>query len=221
MRLLLSMLCIFIYLNGALLVDMENNQNLEPQDEDVLQNGSTKNKNKDVFSPHSVDKRGSKSEQISEESTRQENKINNNINKIKNSKKNKKFIENRKRYNKVMKSRKKQNKGKKRERGKKGAKGKSKNKVKKRRVENKVKNRRSGKLGRKGKKRALNHCEGPGVPTHFNISLICLNNMVRALKIEKDTVRNFLAQEKRVHSKLKLMGNNANIFFVRKVLEAY
>ena len=58
---------------------MENNQNLEPQDEDVLQNGSTKNRNKDVFSPHSVDKRGSKSEQISEESTRQENKINKNI----------------------------------------------------------------------------------------------------------------------------------------------
>ena len=64
MRLLLSMLCIFIYLNGALLVDMENNQNLEPQDEDVLQNGSTKNRNKDVLSLHSVDNRGSKTEQI-------------------------------------------------------------------------------------------------------------------------------------------------------------
>ena len=126
MRLLLSMLCIFIYLNGALLVDMENNQNLEPQDEDALQNGSTKNKNKDVLSLHSVDKRGSKSEQISEK--RQENKINNKIKKIKNPKKNKKLIENRKRYNKVMKSGKKQNKGKKRERSKKGAKGKSKNK---------------------------------------------------------------------------------------------
>ena len=218
MRLLLSMLCIVIYLNGALLVDMENNQNLEPKDEDVLQNGSTKNKNKDVLSLHSVDKRGSKSEQISEK--RQENKINNKIKKIKNPKKNKKLIENRKRYNKVMKSGKKQNKGKKKE---KGAKGKSKNKVKNRRVENEVKrgpnkgNRRSGKLGRKGKKRTLNHCEGPGVPTHFNISLVCLNNMVRALKIEKDTVRNFLAQEKRVHSKLKLMGNNANILFVSKV----
>ena len=34
----------------------------------------------------------------------------------------------------------------------------------------------------------------------------CLNNMVKALKIEKDTVRNFLAQEKRVQSKINLMG---------------
>ena len=49
MRLLLSMLCIVIYLNGALLVDMENNQNLEPKDEDVLQNGSTKNKTRMYF----------------------------------------------------------------------------------------------------------------------------------------------------------------------------
>ena len=35
--------------------------------------------------------------------------------------------------------------------------------------------------------------------------LICLTNLLQALKVEKDTVRNFLAQEKRVQSKIKLM----------------
>ena len=36
--------------------------------------------------------------------------------------------------------------------------------------------------------------------------LSCLNEMVFSLKIEKDTVRNFLAQEKRVTAKTTLMS---------------
>ena len=38
--------------------------------------------------------------------------------------------------------------------------------------------------------------------------LSCLNEMVFSLKIEKDTVRNFLAQEKRVEAKTTLMSMN-------------
>merc|ERR1712228_646371 len=38
-------------------------------------------------------------------------------------------------------------------------------------------------------------------------SLDCLNNLVQTLKVEKDTVRNFLAQRKRVKNKLQLMQN--------------
>ena len=38
--------------------------------------------------------------------------------------------------------------------------------------------------------------------------LTCLNNLVFSLKIEKDTIRNFLAQEKRIATKLRLMGMN-------------
>merc|ERR1712151_636428 len=36
-------------------------------------------------------------------------------------------------------------------------------------------------------------------------TLDCLNNLVQALKLEKDTVRNFLAQEKRVKAKISLL----------------
>ena len=34
----------------------------------------------------------------------------------------------------------------------------------------------------------------------------CLNEMVFALKIEKDTVKNFIAQEKRLTAKINLMS---------------
>ena len=41
-------------------------------------------------------------------------------------------------------------------------------------------------------------------------NLTCLTALVSVLKFEKDTVRNFLAQEKRTNSKLVLMQNKQN-----------
>ena len=41
-------------------------------------------------------------------------------------------------------------------------------------------------------------------------NLTCLNSLVSVLKFEKDTVRNFLAQEKRTNNKLSLMQNKQN-----------
>ena len=41
-------------------------------------------------------------------------------------------------------------------------------------------------------------------------NLTCLTALVSVLKFEKDTVRNFLAQEKRTNSKLSLMQNKQN-----------
>merc|ERR1711962_826891 len=41
-------------------------------------------------------------------------------------------------------------------------------------------------------------------------NLTCLNSLVLTLKLEKDTVRNFLAQEKRIKSKMNLMKSKQN-----------
>merc|ERR1719317_1892706 len=56
------------------------------------------------------------------------------------------------------------------------------------------KNKKSKKQGRK-QKQSNDSCQ----------SLDCLNNLVLSLKLEKDTVRNFLAQEKRVKAKINLL----------------
>merc|ERR1712032_646601 len=67
----------------------------------------------------------------------------------------------------------------------------------------KNKGRKKKNKGKKGKKtfnRQFSNCSASE----------CLNNMVKALKIEKDTVRNFLAQEKRVQSKINLMVNKGS-----------
>ena len=83
---------------------------------------------------------------------------------------------------------KKKKKGKKRgmKRGKKGVKKRG----KKRRKND------SGRRRLKKKQRQSSNCS----------VLSCLNEMVFSLKIEKDTVRNFLAQEKRVNAKTNLMS---------------
>ena len=57
------------------------------------------------------------------------------------------------------------------------------------------KNKKSKKQGRK-QKQSNDSCQ----------SLDCLNNLVLSLKLEKDTVRNFLAQEKRVKAKINLLS---------------
>ena len=57
------------------------------------------------------------------------------------------------------------------------------------------KNNKSKKQGRK-QKQSNDSCQ----------SLDCLNNLVLSLKLEKDTVRNFLAQEKRVKAKINLLS---------------
>jgi len=54
------------------------------------------------------------------------------------------------------------------------------------------KNKKSKKQGRK-QKQSNDSCQ----------SLDCLNNLVLSLKLEKDTVRNFLAQEKKSKSQNK------------------
>ena len=92
---------------------------------------------------------------------------------------------------------------------------KMKNKKKKNGMKGKGIKRKNAKKG-KGKKKGNNRkshgkkkkYKKQSVRQSTNCSaLTCLNNMVLSLKIEKATVRNFLAQEKRVASKLKLMVN--------------
>ena len=56
--------------------------------------------------------------------------------------------------------------------------------------------KKSGRRRLKKKQRQSSNCS----------VLSCLNEMVFSLKIEKDTVRNFLAQEKRVNAKTNLMS---------------
>ena len=113
---------------------------------------------------------------------------------------------------------------------KKKAKKRSKNKLK-RKAKKKAKKRQKNKLKRKGKKknkkknkdklkRKLKKIRGRNpknrrqkgrqTTTAACSNLTCLTALVSVLKFEKDTVRNFLAQEKRTNSKLTLMQNKQN-----------
>ena len=70
----------------------------------------------------------------------------------------------------------------------------------------------SNKKGKKKKKRKNKKKVKKSSRQTECLKLECLNNLVFSLKIERDTVRNFLAQEKRINSKLRLMGKlNSNI----------
>merc|ERR1711892_481182 len=95
---------------------------------------------------------------------------------------------------------------------KKGKKGTRNNKNNKKR-NNKKKNRRNKdkilkRLNKMKKRKGLKRKGKQDKQESTSCSdLDCLNNLVFALKIEKDTVRNFLAQEKRVKSKKNLMIN--------------
>ena len=73
---------------------------------------------------------------------------------------------------------------------------------KKSKKDRKNKNQKKGKRKRNCKK---GNCKKPQRQSDCSV-LTCLNEMVFSLKIEKDTVRNFLAQEKRVNAKTTLMG---------------
>ena len=90
---------------------------------------------------------------------------------------------------------KKGNKNKKRNKNKKKKNRRRKKKSKKaRRNKNKSK-RRQGKTAKKTRQN----------PSCQNIS--CLNNLLQVLKIDKDTVQNFMQQKKRIDKKLSLAGN--------------
>ena len=116
-----------------------------------------------------------------------------------------------------LKKGKKKNNGKKRNGGKskkkkktdkKNKKGKRKNKGKKRN-KNKIKRKRNKMRGRKDKARREKG-NGRQTTTSACSNLTCLTALVSVLKFEKDTVRNFLAQEKRTNNKLDLMKNKQN-----------
>merc|ERR1711962_420666 len=76
---------------------------------------------------------------------------------------------------------------------------KEKEKIGKRLIRNKKRNRKQ-KKNRKSIVRQEGICQ----------NLTCLNSLVTTLKLEKDTVRNFLAQEKRIKSKMNLMKSKQN-----------
>ena len=104
--------------------------------------------------------------------------------------------------NKKRKNGKRKNGEKKKKTGKKKGKKKRKNKGK-RRNRNKIKKRL--KKIKKKKKGDLRQTTSAACS-----NLTCLTALVSVLKFEKDTVRNFLAQEKRTNSKLVLMQNKQN-----------
>merc|ERR1712106_868232 len=97
-------------------------------------------------------------------------------------------------------------KNKKKDSGKRNKSGKGKKKTSGRRNKKNRKNKekilkRLNKMKKnKGKRRKVTDSRQDSCQT-----LECLNDLVQTLKVEKDTVRNFLAQEKRVQSKIKLM----------------
>ena len=104
-----------------------------------------------------------------------------------------------------LKKGKKKKKGKKRngrkiKRKKTGKKGKKRNKDKIKRKRNKLRRRKPKKRKQEGRQTTTAACS----------NLTCLTALVSVLKFEKDTVRNFLAQEKRTNSKLQLMKNKQN-----------
>ena len=80
-------------------------------------------------------------------------------------------------------------------------KGKKKNK-------NKIKRKRNKMRGRKPKRKEKGNLRQTTTAACSNLT--CLTALVSVLKFEKDTVRNFLAQEKRTNSKLVLMQNKQN-----------
>ena len=105
---------------------------------------------------------------------------------------------------------KKSEKGKGKKNGKKRNGGKSKRKSKgKKRNKNKIKKKRNKMRGRKDKSRRQKG-SARQTTTAACSNLTCLTALVSVLKFEKDTVRNFLAQEKRTNSKLVLMQNKQN-----------
>ena len=93
-------------------------------------------------------------------------------------------------------------KSKKNKKGKRKSKGKKRNKSKIKRKRKKTRGRKEKKRGQKGNARQTT--------TAACSNLTCLTALVSVLKFEKDTVRNFLAQEKRTNSKLVLMQNKQN-----------
>ena len=109
-------------------------------------------------------------------------------------------------------------KGKKKKNGKRrnGGKGKKKKKTGKnkskgkKRNKNKIKRKRKKMRGRKDKKKRKEKGNARQTSTAACSNLTCLTALVSVLKFEKDTVRNFLAQEKRTNSKLLLMQNKQN-----------
>ena len=108
-------------------------------------------------------------------------------------KKGKKMMKKRKNLKKTLKKRK-DGKGK-NKKNKKAKKGSGKRKTQKGR------NRKSG--GRRGTR--------PRVRTSSTCSNIsCLNNLLQVLKVDKDTVANFMSQKKRMDSRLKLLLNKNN-----------
>merc|ERR1711892_1538831 len=70
------------------------------------------------------------------------------------------------------------------------------------RIKKKILKRLNKMKKNKGKRRKVTDSRQDSCQT-----LECLNDLVQTLKVEKDTVRNFLAQEKRVASKISLMVN--------------
>ena len=90
----------------------------------------------------------------------------------------------------------------------KGSKGKKKNGKRIRKQNMKGKRSKKKKRGKKGgKKDSSRRKLKKKQRQSSNCSVLsCLNEMVFSLKIEKDTVRNFLAQEKRVNAKTNLMS---------------
>merc|ERR1711973_231910 len=101
-------------------------------------------------------------------------------------------------------------KGKGKRKSKKGSKTKMKKSSKTKKNGKSNKKNSSSKKGRKKKKRKSKKKVKKSSRQTECLKLECLNNLVFSLKIERDTVRNFLAQEKRINSKLRLMENKQN-----------
>ena len=111
------------------------------------------------------------------------------------------------------KSKKSKKNGNRKRKNKKGGRKKLKGGQKKKNRQNKKKGK--GKRKGKGKKKCKgSKCKNKRQKIRTNQRqsncsvLTCLNEMVFSLKIEKDTVRNFLAQEKRVNAKTNLMSKS-------------
>ena len=116
---------------------------------------------------------------------------------------------------------KRKNRGNKSARSKKGQKKTKKNKGRKKTRKRKIKKYRRKSKGqrrnkgtrRTGKKKKKTN-DASSVRQSTCSEFTCLTALVSVLKIEKDLVRNFLAQEKRVDTKVALMGEN--FCFIKK-----
>ena len=118
----------------------------------------------------------------------------------------KKSEKNKKKGNKKSVGNRNKNKKKKRK-SKKLRKNKRKNRGKKR-TKSKIDRKRKKLRGRKKKRKNNQRLRQSSSAACSNLT--CLTALVSVLKFEKDTVRNFLAQEKRTNSKLSLMQNKQN-----------